>query len=301
MRPVASLTSPSRPFIDTDAATHSTAGAREAAGTAAASSSHQATFAPAPARTGASAQPPATSWSSSQSPSSSSRSARSRPVRPESVSLIRRRSRSTSVNCVAVMPPDASRASVSRRRSEVSRSASTARVAAAAGLLSSCARPADNVPRATSASRWRAVASIRRTVLTRPLMKCRPKGNHCSGQPPQLGGRQPQHASGRLGAGGREVGAVLVPRGEPAGPLAGRRHHPHRRVLGADATQRARRSPRAGPTRCRRARPRGTAPPPGRRRARAAASRRSPSWASSRPSKRHQPAELGEVHQIVAR
>ena len=67
------------------------------------------------------------------------------------------------------------RASEDSRGSVVACSASTARVAAEAGLLISCARPADSVPRATSASRWRAVDSIRRTVLTSPSMKCTPE------------------------------------------------------------------------------------------------------------------------------
>ena len=69
-----------------------------------------------------------------------------------------------------------------RRASVDSPRASTARVAAEAGLLSSWASPAARVPSATSASRCRAPDSIRRTVLTSPLMKCTPNGNHASAQ-----------------------------------------------------------------------------------------------------------------------
>ena len=61
-------------------------------------------------------------------------------------------------------------------------SASTARVAADAGLLISCASPAASVPSATSASRCRAVDSMRRAVCTSPSMKCTPNGNHALGQ-----------------------------------------------------------------------------------------------------------------------
>ena len=55
---------------------------------------------------------------------------------------------------------------------------STARAAADAGLLSSCASPAASVPSATSASRSRADASMRRTVWNSPSIMWMPNGNH---------------------------------------------------------------------------------------------------------------------------
>ena len=79
-----------------------------------------------------------------------------------------------------------------------SSSASTARVAAAAGLLISCASPAASVPSVTSASRCRAVDSMVRAVRYRPSMRCPPNGNHASGQLAQHLGRHPEHpARGR--------------------------------------------------------------------------------------------------------
>ena len=52
----------------------------------------------------------------------------------------------------------------STRDAQASSMAWTLRVAAAAGLFSSCARPAASVPRVTRESRWRAVDSIERAV-----------------------------------------------------------------------------------------------------------------------------------------
>ena len=64
----------------------------------------------------------------------------------------------------------------SKRLACVSRS-STARVAAAAGLLISCAKPAASVPSVTRDSRCRAVDSMVRAVRYSPWMRCPPNGN----------------------------------------------------------------------------------------------------------------------------
>ena len=84
--------------------------------------------------------------------------------------------------------------------SAVSRSASTARSDAAAGLLISWARPAASVPRATSDSRWRAAASMLRTVWKTPTIRCLPNGNHVADQAPEVVGRHAEHAPVRRGA-----------------------------------------------------------------------------------------------------
>jgi hypothetical protein len=60
---------------------------------------------------------------------------------------------------------------------QVSCRASTARAVADAGLLISWARPAASVPRATSASRWVATASMFRTVWKKPATRWPASGN----------------------------------------------------------------------------------------------------------------------------
>ena len=60
----------------------------------------------------------------------------------------------------------------------VERKASTDRRMAAAGLLISWANPAASVPSATRDSRWRAVASMLRTVWNTPVIRCLLKGDH---------------------------------------------------------------------------------------------------------------------------
>jgi len=68
------------------------------------------------------------------------------------------------MNCPAVIDRSASLPSEDCRSSQLASSASAARVAADAGLLISWANPAARVPRATSASRWRAIVSMLRAV-----------------------------------------------------------------------------------------------------------------------------------------
>ena len=82
--------------------------------------------------------------------------------------LISRRSTSSAMNCSAENDRSARPTRDESKVVQVSSSASTARVAAAAGLLSSWARPAASVPSATRASRWRDIASIVRTVWKNP-------------------------------------------------------------------------------------------------------------------------------------
>ena len=91
-----------------------------------------------------------------------------------------RRNPSSAANWSEVIWLAASRLSASYIDTDVVPSASTARVAAEAGLFSSCASPAASVPSATRASRSRTVASTRRTVPTYPRMKWTPNANHSS-------------------------------------------------------------------------------------------------------------------------
>ena len=75
---------------------------------------------------------------------------------------------------------DSSPASWAREESSVWHAvsrASTARAAAAAGLLISCARSAASLPSVTRDSRCRAVDSMDRAVLYSPSMRCLPSGN----------------------------------------------------------------------------------------------------------------------------
>ena len=114
----------------------------------------------------------------------------------------------------------------SRRRDESSIwhavcRASTARAAAAAGLLISCARPAASVPRVTRDSRCRAVDSMDRAVLVQPLDEV-PAEREPGVEPvTQHFGRHPEHPPGGRSPAGREIDAVLVPGAEPAGPAPG--------------------------------------------------------------------------------
>ena len=59
-----------------------------------------------------------------------------------------------------------------------SRSAAVARTAAAAGLLSSCVRPADSEPRASSRSRWPIASCVLRCPKNSPSSRCTAIGNH---------------------------------------------------------------------------------------------------------------------------
>ena len=112
-----------------------------------------------PARTGASTQGRPTDQADSQSERASSRSARSIGSTDGARGSSSLRSASIPVNCSALIGTAASRCREESSPSYASPRASTARVAAAAGLLSSCASPAARVPRAASASRRRAMDS----------------------------------------------------------------------------------------------------------------------------------------------
>ena len=89
-----------------------------------------------------------------------------------------RRKESSSSSCLAVTSVSARPLSDARISLHACRSASTARNEAAAGLLISWASPAASVPSATSDSRWRAAASMTRTVWNTPVIRCLPNGNH---------------------------------------------------------------------------------------------------------------------------
>ena len=91
-----------------------------------------------------------------------------------------RRSSSSATNCAAEIPSPASRCNDANTSSLDCWSAPTERTAAEAGLLISWARPAARVPSATSASRWRALTSMRRAVPIRPRSRWTAKGNHAS-------------------------------------------------------------------------------------------------------------------------
>ena len=222
---MASLTSPSRSASDRALATHSKPGLAGPSPSTSTTRPHHAGPRPRAASGGASSQARSTSWSSNQSISSSSRSAAS--IGPSSVAVADASARSPSraTNWAAVIGRRARSPSDAISASLVVCRASTARVAAEAGLLISWARPAARVPSATSASRWRAVLSIRRTVLARPSMKCTPKANHSDRQGLQIRGGHPEHPPVVRPASGRVVDAVVVPRREATGPLARRRHH----------------------------------------------------------------------------
>ena len=62
----------------------------------------------------------------------------------------------------------------------LSRNASVARIAAAAGLLSSWVRPADSLPSASSRSRSASCWLPRRMPSSMPSSRCTAIGNHCA-------------------------------------------------------------------------------------------------------------------------
>ena len=214
-------------------------------------------------------QPSSTPWASSQPRSASSRSATASGSMLAADTSISRRSDSTAMNCSAESDCSARSTSEDSSAVQVSWSASTARAAAAAGLLSSWARPAASVPSATSASRWRDSASMLRTVWKKPSIRWTPKGNQertssPSGPAGTLSIRPgPARATrgevpGRLGPGPEATGpdARPVHRGDD-GLLASRPPHADRSGLRAAPTRsrpdrparRARHPRRSGPRR----------------------------------------------------
>ena len=123
-------------------------------------------------------------------------------------------------------------------RADVVPSESTARVAADAGLFSSCARPAASVPRATRASRSRACVSTRRTVPTYPRMKCTPNANHSPASAPRALGLQREHPPVAVAAPGGEVARRASSHAaNPPAQCPGRGQPAHHGVLGADVPQ----------------------------------------------------------------
>ena len=117
---------------------------------------------------------------------------------------------------------------------QASSSASTAREAAAAGLLTSCAKPAASVPRVTRDSRCRAVASMDRAVRYSPWMRCLPNGNQALTFSAQHFRGHPEHPPAGRSPAGREIDAVLIPGAEPPGPAARHVHPSHDGVLRTD-------------------------------------------------------------------
>ena len=119
---------------------------------------------PAEASGSASVHASGTSCASSQSPIASSASAASSPSRAVAVSArscaSRLRARRTSASARST-PASTNAAIAPSSVSSASASAVAVRLAAAAGLLSSCARPADIWPSAASFSRWSWLASSR--------------------------------------------------------------------------------------------------------------------------------------------
>ena len=189
-------------------------------------------------------------------------------------------------------------AASSQRRS----SASTARVAAAAGLLISCASPAARVPRATSASRCRVTASKLRAVRNRPSMRCAPNGNQALDQSRRAGGGHPQDPAGDRRATRGEVDAVVVPGAEPAGPPAGRVHRAEHRLLAADVAHQVDPARRGAPTRSRPAAPSRNSSSPGVE-PHLGAQPRAARAAGRRPARRRGSSgrRSSSVHHIVAR
>ncbi len=87
----------------------------------------------------------------------------------------------SSTSCETTAPssfPDASIASLWRMPATRSRSDSVARMAAAAGLLSSWVRPAESEPRASRRSRSPIAVEERCIPMKSPATRCIASGNH---------------------------------------------------------------------------------------------------------------------------
>ncbi len=172
-RRVDSLTWPSRLATDSVLATHSSPASSAGPSRSSEARSHQAMSTPAAVSAGARTQSRPTSCRANHVDSSSSRSASASGSRNPVGGTISRRSASSAENCSAEISPRASRRSDASSVSSSVSSESTARVAAAAGLLISCASPAESVPSVMSASRCRVLASMCRAVLKSPSTRWR--------------------------------------------------------------------------------------------------------------------------------
>ena len=185
---------------------------------------------PAPARSPSPGRPRGRSASRSATPRARTARPRSAPTTDRSSAAARRGRRTGD----AEIPSPASRCSDAKTSSLACCSAPTERTAAEAGLLISCASPAASVPRATRASRWRALCSMRRAVPISPRSRWTAKGNHSSPKRASSDAREPEDAARLHDPRRPHVDAVLVPRPEAAGPLAGVLHRRHDRFLVAD-------------------------------------------------------------------
>ena len=139
--------------------------------------------------------------------------------------------------------------------------AATARVAAAAGLFSSCASPAASVPRVTSAPRCRAVDSTDRAVRYTPAdeMSAEREPGSRSRHARQREGTLNSSARNDSPAGG-QVDAVLVPGAEAPSPTTGLVHPGDHGVLTTDVADEIDLRRRREATSCRPDRPHGTGP-----------------------------------------
>ena len=134
-------------------------------------------------KTGARSQPPAMSWSSNQSPSSSSRSDACIGVSAGAWRTFLTNSScaiTSFCSCAPASLPDAIMASLLRMPATRSRSASAARPAAAAGLLSSWVSPAESLPSASNRSRSATWELLLRIPSSIPSSRCIAMGNHCA-------------------------------------------------------------------------------------------------------------------------
>ncbi len=236
-RPVDSLTSWRRAVSDSVPAVHSSAGPRCARSSSSATRWHHATSTPAAARGGAMRQLSSTPWASSQTRRASSRSATAIGSTGPVGGSISLRIDSMAMNCSADSDRSASSTSDASSPLQVASIASTARTVAAAGLLSSCARPAASPPSATSASRWRDIASMFRTVWKKPSIMWMPKGNHVrTSSPSDAAGTRSIRPGTRRPTRGQVAGRV-GPGPEAAGPDTGTVHRRDDRLLSSGAPE----------------------------------------------------------------
>ena len=177
-------------------------------------------------------------------------------VELDSVASVARRRSSRAPNWPAVMSSWASRVSASSRASQQRPRSSTVRLAAAAGLLISWARPAASVPEGDQG------VALAHRRLDRPRRAVQ-AAHQVSGEREPVVDQlaksrrvEPQHPARGRAAAGREVDAVVVPRPEATRPAARQVHPRHDDVLAPDLADQVERARRAAPTTRRRARPR---------------------------------------------
>ena len=161
---MASRTSSISAPVESVLATHASPGSSVGPTSSSAARSHQATSTPADASGAAIVHARSTPRRSSQVVSSSSSSASRIGSGFDGRGATCCRSSSSCAKWSAVRSPSASRRSEASSDEQTASRASTERVAAAAGLLSSCARPAASVPSVTSDCRCRTVDSMLRAV-----------------------------------------------------------------------------------------------------------------------------------------